>query len=194
MIIGYARVSTDEQNMDLQIQALEKAGCHKIFSDHGFSGIQLNRPQLKEAINSLQNGDTFVVWKLDRLGRSLAHLVEMIKDFSNKGIQFKSLTENIDTTSPGGTLIFHIMAAMAQFERDLIGERTKAGLESARRRGELLGRRKKLNKARSDVVMQLLAENKTAAEIAQIMQVAIRTVYYEISRRKLGASEARLTD
>lgn len=193
MLIGYARVSTEIQNLDLQVQALTEVGCKKIFEDHGYSGSKSNRPKLKEAISSLSRGDTFVVWKLDRLGRSLGHLVEMITDFSDKGIQFKSLTENIDTTSAGGTLIFHIMAAMAQFERDLTIERTNAGLNAARKRGVLLGRRKKLNSDRSNHMIELIqAGDKTIREIAQIMQVTPRTIYNEI-RRKKSSKQSSLT-
>lgn len=190
MIIGYARVSTEDQKLDLQKNALQKAGCEKIFEDFGYSGIKNNRPKLKEALDNLKKGDVFVVWKLDRLGRSLSHLVEMISGFSKQGIQFKSLTENIDTTSAGGTLTFHIMAAMAQFERDLIIERTNAGLEAAKKRGVLLGRRKKLNIERFEFAKKLIeGEGKTISEVARIMQTTRQTIYNEINRHKWDVSQ-----
>ena len=143
MIIGYARVSTEDQKLDLQLDALQKAGCEKIFEDHGFSGRKINRPAFTEAITLLQKGDILIVWKLDRLGRSLKQLVNTIDDFGEKGIQFRSLTDNIDTTTASGSLIFGIMAVLAQHERAIIVERTNAGLAAAKRRGVLLGRRKK---------------------------------------------------
>ena len=186
MIVGYARVSTEEQNSDLQKQALLKAGCEEIFDEHGFSGMHIDRPKLKKVINSLKKGDVLVVWKLDRLGRSLSHLVTLIEGFAKNGIQFKSLTENIDTTSPGGTLIFHMMAAMAQFERNLMVERTKAGLAAAKNRGEIMGRPKKMNTERYEVAIQLLKEGKKKIpEIAHILKVSRQTIYNEIKRRKL---------
>lgn len=185
MIIGYARVSTEDQKLDLQKDALIKAGCEKIFDEHGFSGINIDRPNLIKTLNSLKGGDVLVVWKLDRLGRSLSHLVTIIEDLAKKGVQFKSLTENIDTTSPGGTLIFHMMAAMAQFERNLMIERTQAGLAAAKNRGEIMGRPKKMNTERYETAMQLLKEGKkTIPEVAHILKVSRQTIYNEIKRRK----------
>src|SRR6266699_5490211 len=134
MLIGYARVSTLEQTLDLQKDALTKAECSKIFTDT-ISGAKTERKGLDEALSFLREGDTLVVWKLDRLGRSLNHLIEIITALESKKIGFKSLTESIDTTTPGGKLIFHIFGALAQFERDLIRERTNAGLAAARARG-----------------------------------------------------------
>ena len=139
--IGYARVSTHEQNLDLQKDALKKADCIKIFTDT-ISGAKQERKGLDEAVTFLREGDTLVVWKLDRLGRSLQHLIDTVKMLESKQIGFKSLTENIDTTTPGGKLIFHIFGAFAQFERDLIRERTNAGLAAARARGRIGGKRK----------------------------------------------------
>jgi DNA invertase Pin-like site-specific DNA recombinase len=141
MLIGYARVSTQDQTLDLQTDALTKAGCEKIFQDTT-SGAKSERPGLQEAIDHLRAGDTLVVWRLDRLGRTLKHLIATVTDLSDKGIGFKSLQENMDTTTSGGKLIFHIFGALAEFEREVIRERTNAGLQAARARGRLGGRPK----------------------------------------------------
>jgi DNA invertase Pin-like site-specific DNA recombinase len=140
MKIGYARVSTDDQNMSLQLDALSAADCERIFEDAGISGAQESRPGLDEALAALQPGDTLTVWRLDRLGRTLPHLITTVHDLGSRGIGFRSITEAIDTTTAGGELLFHIMGALAQFERRLIGERTRAGIDAARRRGKHLGR------------------------------------------------------
>ena len=134
MQIGYARVSTDEQTLDLQLDALKAAGCAQIFTDR-VSGARADRPGLTNALGHLRDGDTLVVWRLDRLGRSLPHLIETVTGLADRGVGFKSLTESIDTTNTGGRLIFHIFGALAEFERDLIRERTRAGLTAARARG-----------------------------------------------------------
>src|SRR5512147_2967937 len=147
MLIGYARVSTTDQTLDLQKDALQKAGCGRIFTDTA-SGAKAERIGLEEALNYVRPGDTLVVWRLDRLGRSLPHLIETITGLNNRGIGFKSITESIDTTTSGGKLIFHIFGALAEFERDLIKERTQAGLTAARARGRLGGRPKALTPAR----------------------------------------------
>jgi DNA invertase Pin-like site-specific DNA recombinase len=139
MQIGYARVSTDEQTLDLQLDALHKAGCEQVHRDIA-SGAKTERPGLADALGHLRKGDTLVVWRLDRLGRSLRHLIDTLTDLDTRGIGFKSLTESIDTTTPGGKLIFHIFGALAEFERDLIRERTNAGLAAARARGHKGGR------------------------------------------------------
>lgn len=144
MLIGYARVSTEDQHLYMQEDALKKAGCEEIFTDIA-SGVKTARPGLHSALSHLRKGDTLVVWKLDRLGRSLAHLIQTVKDLNDKGIGFKCLQENIDTTISGGQLIFHIFGALAQFERELIKERTHAGLKAARARGRLGGRPSLLN-------------------------------------------------
>ena len=134
MLIGYARVSTHEQNLDLQIDALKVVGCEKIFTDK-ISTLKAERKGLQEALDFLRPGDVLVVWKLDRLGRTLKQLIELIAMFNQKGIGFKSLKETIDTTTSTGKLVFHIFAALAEFERDIIRERTNAGLQAARARG-----------------------------------------------------------
>jgi DNA invertase Pin-like site-specific DNA recombinase len=142
MLIGYGRVSTADQYLRMQEDALKSAGCEEIYTDIA-SGVKTARPGLHTAISHLRKGDTLVVWRLDRLGRSLAHLIQTVKELSEKGIGFKSLQENIDTTTSGGQLIFHIFGA---FERELIKERTNAGLKAARVRGRLGGRPPLLNK------------------------------------------------
>ncbi|OXJ35910.1 DNA resolvase [Burkholderia sp. HI2714] len=140
MKIGYARVSTEEQSLDLQLLALQAAGCDKILSDHGASGSRFDRAGLHEALSGVQAGDTLVVWRLDRLGRSLGHLVEVVGGLGKRNVEFVSLTESIDTRSPTGMLMFHLIAALAEFERSLISERTRAGMAAARVRGAKIGR------------------------------------------------------
>jgi len=139
MLIGYARVSTQDQTLDLQTDALKQAGCEKVFTDTT-SGARSERPGLQDAMNHLRAGDTLAVWRLDRLGRTLKHLIATITDLSDKGIGFRSLQEHMDTTTSGGKLIFHIFGALAEFEREVIRERTNAGLQAARARGRLGGR------------------------------------------------------
>jgi DNA invertase Pin-like site-specific DNA recombinase len=139
--IGYARVSTNEQHLDLQLTALNAIVCDHIFTDQGISGSTFDRRGLADALSSVGNGDILVVWRLDRLGRSLIDLIRVINDLGNRGVEFRSLNEAIDTSTSGGRLTFHIMAAMAEFERSIISERTKAGMSAARSRGSLIGRR-----------------------------------------------------
>src|ERR687889_660183 len=148
MDIGYARVSTGEQTLHLQLDALRAANCGKIFEETA-SGAKAERLLLKEALAYARPGDTLVVWRLDRLGRSLKDLIETVADLATRGIGFKSLTEQIDTTTSGGKLIFHVFGALAEFERDLIRERTNAGLAAARERGRTGGRPKKLADAKT---------------------------------------------
>ena len=138
--VGYARVSTSEQDLALQKDALKKIGCERIFTDHA-SGAKTDRPGLNEALSYVRDGDVLVVWKFDRLGRSLPHLIETVTDLNARRIGLRSLTENIDTTTPGGRLIFHVFGALAAFERDLVKERTMAGLVAAAARGRQGGRR-----------------------------------------------------
>jgi DNA invertase Pin-like site-specific DNA recombinase len=144
MNIGYARVSTEEQNLDLQVQALEAAGCARIFKDRGLSGAARERPGLANVLAAAETGDVLVVWKLDRLGRSLPHLVEVIDSLRAVGVGFRSVQEQIDTTSAGGRFYLHILAALAEFEREMISERTKAGMAAAKRNGKHVGRPRKL--------------------------------------------------
>jgi DNA invertase Pin-like site-specific DNA recombinase len=140
-LIGYARVSTVDQDVALQRDALHQAGCTRIFEDYGVSGVKTERPALLAALAYIREGDVLVVWKLDRLGRSLAHLITTVSDLEKRGVGLRSLTEAIDTTTSGGRLIFHVFGALGQFERDVIRERTRAGLTAAAARGRKGGRK-----------------------------------------------------
>ena len=157
MLVGYARVSTTEQHLDLQRDALIQAGCGRIFTDTA-SGAKAERPGLAEALHYLWAGDALAVWKLDRLGRSLKDLIEIVTTLEQRGIGFKSLQESMDTTTPGGKLIFHVFAALAEFERGVIRERTHAGLKAARARGRNGGRRYKLPQKGRDLAVTMLAD------------------------------------
>src|SRR5512147_3323652 len=157
MLIGYARVSTTDQTLDLQNDALKKAGCERIFTDTA-SGAKAERIGLEEALSYVRKGDTLVVWRLDRLGRSLRHLIETITGLNNRQIGFKSITEAIDTTTSGGKLVFHIFGALAEFERDIIRERTQAGLTAARSRGRKGGRPKALTPKKAQMALTLYAD------------------------------------
>jgi DNA invertase Pin-like site-specific DNA recombinase len=186
MKIGYARVSTSNQHLHMQEDALKNDGCHQIFRDIA-SGAKTARPGLEEALAYAREGDIIVVWKLDRLGRSVQHLIQTIKALSDRGIGFKSLQENIDTTTSGGKLIFHIFSALAEFERDLIQERTRAGLKAARTRGRLGGRPSLL---KSEQVKKMLAyydEQKiTVEEICKIFNISRPSFYNYLNKRKGG--------
>lgn len=192
MKIGYARVSTDEQCLDLQLTALRLAGCDKIFTDHGISGTRQDRPGLSQALAGLAPGDTLVVWRLDRLGRSLSHLLTLINDFRALGVHFASLTELIDTGTPTGMFTFHMIAALAEFERALISERTRAGVAAARERGKRLGRPRMLDEAQIREAQTLLREH-PEAEVASKFRVHRRTLRkrlreFEASGRETHAS------
>src|SRR3954463_14043757 len=177
MLIGYARISTDDQNLDLQRDALEKAGCEQIYTDR-VSGTKASRPGLTEALSHLRSGDTLVVWRLDRLGRSLRHLIDTVTDLQARGIGFKSLQESIDTTTSGGKLVFHIFGALAEFEREIIRERTNAGLQAARARGRNGGRPKKLTNKQIQMLQHLAADKKhSVKEICQTLGIG-RTAFY----------------
>jgi DNA invertase Pin-like site-specific DNA recombinase len=177
MLVGYARVSLPEQQLALQEDALQQAGCEKIYSDT-VSSTQVERPGLAIAIEVLRADDTFVVWKLDRLGRSLSHLVEMVNDLQRQGIHFKSLQENIDTTSGAGKLVFHLFAALAEFERDLIRERTRAGLAAARARGKRGGRPKALDAKQAALARALYnAKELSVKELCALLGVGKTTFY-----------------
>src|SRR5512134_2729913 len=177
MLIGYARVSTTDQTLDLQKDALEKAGCTKIFTDYA-SGAKAERKGLEDALNYVRAGDTLVVWRLDRLGRSLPHLIETIKGLAKRDIGFKSLTEQIDTTTSGGKLIFHIFGALAEFERDIIRERTQAGLSAARARGRKGGRPKAFTPKKQEQALTLYnAKNHTIDEVCRTLNISRATLY-----------------
>ncbi|GAB5512225.1 MAG: recombinase family protein [Hyphomicrobiales bacterium] len=176
--IGYARVSTEEQTLDLQLDALRAAGCAAVFADHGVSGSVGNRPELARALAALQPGDTLVVWKLDRLGRSVVHLIQTLQGLTERGVHFESLTEKLDTTTPYGEFVIHIIAAMAQLERSMIGERTKAGMAAARQRGVQLGRRRVLEPSQIIEVQALLDDGTASADdLAQRYGVSTMTIY-----------------
>ena len=187
--IGYARVSTDEQNLDLQRDALTAAGCTRIYADDGVSGVALNRPALKKALAALRPGDVLVVWRLDRLGRSLAHLIEMIGKLEARSVGFQSLSEAIDTTTAGGKLIFHVMGALAEFERSLISERTRAGMASARSRGRHIGRPPALTKEEvAEVRRALRAETATMGRLAKRYGVSLSTIRRAAGRQTKGGT------
>jgi DNA invertase Pin-like site-specific DNA recombinase len=184
MLVGYARVSTIEQNVAPQIDELKKAGCERIFRDK-VSGAKAERPGLQEAMDFLREGDSLVVWRLDRLGRSLKHLIETVTIMEERGIGFRSLQEAIDTTTSGGRLVFHIFGALAEFERNLIRERTLAGLRAARARGRVGGRPRKLDAKKTELAYQLYDEKKYAInEICQMLEISKPTLYAYLGRRK----------
>jgi DNA invertase Pin-like site-specific DNA recombinase len=176
MLIGYARVSTHDQTLALQQDALTKAGCNKLFTDTA-SGAKTERIGLDEALSYVRKGDTLVVWRLDRLGRSLPHLITTLTDLEEQGIGFKSLTENIDTTTSGGKLIFHIFGALAEFERNLIRERTQAGLVAARARGRRGGRPQALTARQLGIARDLYEKRHPVAEICRTLKISKATLY-----------------
>jgi DNA invertase Pin-like site-specific DNA recombinase len=183
VLVGYARASTADQKLDLQVDALRAADCERLFSDVA-SGASTARVGLDAALRDLRTGDTLVVWKLDRLGRSLPHLIETIKALDERGVGFRSLHEHLDTTTPGGKLIFHLFGALAEFERDLIRERTQAGLQAARARGRNGGRPPVLDARRAARAVALYREGKlTTAEIARTVGCSRATLY-----RVIGAA------
>jgi DNA invertase Pin-like site-specific DNA recombinase len=184
MLIGYARVSTLEQDIALQVDALKKAGCDNIYDDTA-SGAATDRPGLTNALSYVRKGDTLVVWRLDRLGRSLRHLIDAIADLEKRGIGFRSLQESIDTTTSGGRLIFQIFGALAEFERNLIRERTQAGLKAARVRGRLGGRPKALDAKKTALAYQLYDEKRhTIKEICQMLGISKPSLYAYLEQRQ----------
>src|SRR5512141_1750132 len=177
MLVGYARVSTQDQNPALQLDALKAAGCEKVFVEKA-SGAQRDRPELSAALDYLRAGDSLVVWKLDRLARSLKQLIETVELLENRSIGLRSLTEAIDTTTAGGKLIFHVFGALAEFERSIIRERTKAGLEAARARGKQGGRPPSLDAKDLAAAKAMLSDPEiTMEEVAKRLQVAPSTLY-----------------
>jgi len=177
MLIGYGRVSTEDQSLDLQRDALKAAGCERVYDDK-VSGAKADRPGLNRALEQLRDGDTLVVWRLDRLGRSLKDLIERAEALKARGVGLKSLQENIDTTSSGGQLIFHMFGALAEFERNLVRERTQAGLSAARARGRMGGRKKLLDRQKRRHAVALYRSKKhTVKEICGLMGIARATLY-----------------
>lgn len=182
-LVGYARVSTGEQNIALQLDALRDAGCRKIFQDR-VSGVRAERPGFNDALAYLRPGDTLVVWRLDRLGRSLKHLIEVVTDLEERQIGFKSLQESIDTTTSGGRLVFQIFGALAEFERNLIIERTRAGLAAARARGRKGGRPRKLSAGKTQLLYRLYDEKQhSIKEICQLLGISKQALYDYLDRR-----------
>jgi DNA invertase Pin-like site-specific DNA recombinase len=176
MLIGYARVSTRDQNLELQREALERAGCEKIFEDK-VSGARAEKPGLAKVLELLRKGDSLVVWKLDRLGRSVKHLVELVGELHEKGVQFRSLTDAIDTGTTSGRFFFHVMASLAEMERELTIERTRAGLEVARQLGRKGGRRRLMDDSKVESAKRLLANGIPPRDVAKNLGVSVPTLY-----------------
>lgn len=185
MLIGYARVSTEEQSLELQLQALQKFGCQKIFTDK-ISGSKFKRTGLDKLLQELKENDTLVIWKLDRLGRSTKELIDFVKDLESKKIQFTSVTDSIDTSTPAGRFFFHVMAALAQMERELIVERCKAGLVAARANGRIGGRRKALNPDKLNAAITLLKAGTHVNEVSRTLGVSRATLYRYVTIREIN--------
>ncbi|URR20888.1 recombinase family protein [Klebsiella quasipneumoniae] len=186
-LIGYARVSTAEQDTALQTDALRNAGCEQVFEDTA-SGAKADRPGLADALAYLRDGDVLVVWRLDRLGRSLPHLIETVGKLEARGVGFRSLTENIDTTTPGGRLIFHVFGALGQFERDLIRERTKAGLTAAAARGRKGGRKPVVTADKLQRARELVANGLNVREAAARLKVGKTALYAALQAASSGSA------
>jgi DNA invertase Pin-like site-specific DNA recombinase len=176
MLIGYARVSTEDQHLELQHDALKKAGCKRILDDKA-SSVSRDRPGLTAALEHAREGDTLMVWKLDRLGRTVKGLIELVEGLQQRGVEFRSLTESIDTSTAQGRMFFHIIAAFAQMERDLIRERTRAGLDAARSRGRKGGRRPKMTESKKKAARKLLAGGALPRAVAEDLGVSVATLY-----------------
>ena len=176
MTFGYARVSTTQQDEALQLDALEKAGVEKVFTDHA-SGATTSRPALDELLAQLRRGDTIVIWRLDRLGRSLRHLIEVVAELESRDVALRSLSESIDTSTPGGKLIFHLFGALAEFERGLIQERTQAGLTAARARGRVGGRPTVWTEEKINTARAMLESGKDVSTVARVLGVSRASVY-----------------
>lgn len=176
MLIGYARVSTGDQNLDLQKNALARAECEQIFEDTA-SGKNARRPGLRRAIRRLKPGDSLVVWKLDRLGRSVRDLITLVSELQDRGIHFRSLTDSIDTSTPAGRFFFHVMSALAEMERELIVERTRAGLAAAREQGRVGGRRRVMTEEVVERCRRMLENGATRQQIADVIGVHVKTIY-----------------
>jgi DNA invertase Pin-like site-specific DNA recombinase len=176
MLVGYARVSTQDQNLELQLSALKEIGCTKLYQDQ-ISGTKNTRPGMQLALEILRENDTLVVWKLDRLGRTVKGLVDLVNKLHEKNIHFKSITDNVDTSTPSGRFFFHIMASLAQMERELMAERTKAGLAAARTQGRIGGRKRKMTKSKIESAKNLLASGTLPKDVARNLGVSIPTLY-----------------
>jgi len=176
ILVVHTRVSTEAQSLALQLDALAQAHCQRVFTDKA-SGTNSNRPGLTEALSHLREGDVLVIWKLDRLGRTVKGLVDFVSELADRGVQFRSLTDGIDTATPTGRFFFHVMASLAQMERELLVERTNAGLEAARQRGRLVGRKRRMTPSKIDAAKKLLASGVSPREVAQNLGVSVPTLY-----------------
>ena len=176
MLIGYARVSTTDQKLTLQKDALLKAGCERIYEDE-LSGTKENRPGLLKALEQLREGDTLIVWKLDRLGRSVKSLIELVSELHSKNIHFKSVTDSIDTSTPSGRFFFNVMASLAQMERELIVERTKAGLDAAKKLGRVGGRKRVMSESKLTSAKKLLEAGALPRDVAKDLGISLATLY-----------------
>jgi DNA invertase Pin-like site-specific DNA recombinase len=176
MLVGYARVSTQDQNLELQLSALKNIGCEKLYRDQ-MSGTKNNRPGLQLALEVLRKGDTLVVWKLDRLGRTVKGLIDLVNKLHEDDIHFKSITDNVDTSSTSGRFFFHVMASLAQMERELVAERTKAGLAAAKLQGRIGGRKRKMTRSKIESAKKLLASGILPKDVAHDLSISIPTLY-----------------
>lgn len=182
MKYGYARVSTDDQNPALQLAALKKAGCREVFKDEGISGATTKRPALARCLKTLQAGDTLIVWKLDRLGRSLRDLIAMLDELRDRGVRFQSLTEAIDTETPTGRAMWQMIGVLAELERSLIAERTRAGVKAAQARGVKFGRKRKLTPQQVSHARKLVEGGEAVPDVARLFSVDRATMYRELQR------------
>jgi DNA invertase Pin-like site-specific DNA recombinase len=189
MKYGYARVSTDDQTPALQLVALTKAGCKAIFKDNGLSGATTKRPALRRCLNKLEQGDTLVVWKLDRLGRSLRDLIVMLDDLKDRGVKFHSLTEAIDTTTATGRAMWQMIGVLAELERSLISERTRAGVKAAKGRGVKFGRKPKLTGQQIDHACKLIDHGQRREDVAALFNVDRTTLHRAIASTKMNDSD-----
>ena len=189
MLIGYARVSTSDQKLDLQKDALTAAGCERLYEDQ-ISGLKKDRPGLQKVLDQLREGDTLIVWKLDRLGRSVKDLIVFVESLEKRKIHFKSLTDQIDTTTPQGKFVFNIMASLAQMERELILERTRAGLTAARAKGRIGGRKRLMTQSKIDSAKSLLSQGTPAREVANNLGISIPTLYKWVPASTIGWTDS----
>lgn len=188
MKYGYARVSTDEQNPELQLHALEAAGCEKIFKDEGISGATTKRPGLLKCLGALKKGDTLIVWKMDRLGRSLRDLIAILDDLRARGVTFHSLTEHIDTDTSTGRAMWQMIGVLAELERSMISERTRAGAKAAQRRGVKFGRKPKMTPQQIALARKLIDEGEERAKVAALFKVGRKTLYRALNPPALAYS------
>jgi DNA invertase Pin-like site-specific DNA recombinase len=193
MKCGYARVSTDDQNSALQLEALKKAGCKTVFTDDGLSGATTRRPALLRCLKALQPGDTLIVWKLDRLGRSLRDLIAMLDDLRDRGIKFRSLTEHIDTETPTGRAMWQMIGVLAELERSMITERTRAGVKAAQRRGVKFGRKPKLTPQQVTHAAQLIEQGDDKRQVAALFKVGRKTLSRALEANSLHMDREALT-